>query len=264
MRLRNARGIYPSKEGVKSSVEIGLLSASAITAPTATASHTLSHVRPEAVHSPAVSAKQRTGQSSERPRQMMAVTRDMLVSYPPWAFVSGAKSQDYLGMSASKRSSRLQITDAQMRQRFKRLAARPYAFAILITMVFPLLKANAGDTAGKVRTLPVPALGHPIVAKTDAKGTIHLLCDSLGGQKYAKSTDGDMTFSSPVPAVARGSQATGLEYSAWDMAVGKGGRVHVAMSTNAWKLKLPHTKSASDHFTHNMWADTKFFPAHVG
>ena len=31
----------------------------------------------------------------------------------------------------------------------------------------------------------------------------------------------------------------GLEYSAWDMAVGKGGRVHVAMGTNAWKLKLP-------------------------
>ena len=37
----------------------------------------------------------------------------------------------------------------------------------------------------------------------------------------------------------RGSQTAGLEYTAWDMAVGKGGRVHVAMGTNAWKLKLP-------------------------
>jgi hypothetical protein len=30
-----------------------------------------------------------------------------------------------------------------------------------------------------------------------------------------------------------------LEFSAWDLAVGQAGRVHVAMGTNAWKLKLP-------------------------
>jgi hypothetical protein len=48
-----------------------------------------------------------------------------------------------------------------------------------------------------------------------------------------------VTFSAAIPVVRGGSQAAGLEYSAWDMAIGKGGRVHVAMSTNAWKLKLP-------------------------
>ena len=48
-----------------------------------------------------------------------------------------------------------------------------------------------------------------------------------------------LTFGTAIPVVGGGSQTAGLEYSAWDMAVGKGGRVHVAMGTNAWKLKLP-------------------------
>jgi hypothetical protein len=77
------------------------------------------------------------------------------------------------------------------------------------------------------------------VAKTDAQGTIHLLYDSEDGPKYAKSTDGGMSFGSAIPVVGKGQQKPGLEYSAWDLAVGKGGRIHVAMSTNAWKLKLP-------------------------
>jgi hypothetical protein len=111
-----------------------------------------------------------------------------------------------------------------------------YALAVL-TMPFSL--PNATAAAGQITTVPVPALGHPIVAKTDAEGTIHLLCDSQDGPKYAKSTDGGVTFSSAIPVVSSGSQTAGLEYSAWDMAIGKGGRVHVAMSTNAWKLKLP-------------------------
>ena len=35
------------------------------------------------------------------------------------------------------------------------------------------------------------------------------------------------------------AQKPGLKFSGWDMAVGKDGRVHVAMGNNAWKLKLP-------------------------
>jgi hypothetical protein len=114
-----------------------------------------------------------------------------------------------------------------------------YVLAILSTMPFPLAKATDDDVAGKITTVAVPALGRPIVAKTDTGGTIHLLCDSQDGPKYAKSTDGGVTFSPAIPVVSGNWQTEGLEYSAWDMAVGKGGRVHVAMSTNAWKLKLP-------------------------
>jgi hypothetical protein len=77
------------------------------------------------------------------------------------------------------------------------------------------------------------------VAKTDSAGTIHLLCDSKDGPKYARSSDGGVTFSAATAVVSGEKQTKGLEYSAWDMAVGKRGRVHVAMGTNAWKLKLP-------------------------
>jgi hypothetical protein len=56
---------------------------------------------------------------------------------------------------------------------------------------------------------------------------------------YAKSTDNGITFGAAIPVVDRASRKTGLEYSGSDMALGKGGRIHVAMSTNAWKLKLP-------------------------
>jgi hypothetical protein len=99
--------------------------------------------------------------------------------------------------------------------------------------------ATADDVTDRVTTVPAPGGGKPVVARTDKEGAVHLLCDSEGGPRYAKSTDGGVTFSAVIPVVTGGSQPAGLEYSAWDMAVGQGGRVHVAMGTNAWKLKLP-------------------------
>jgi hypothetical protein len=113
------------------------------------------------------------------------------------------------------------------------------ALALMTSMFLQAPTANADDNVGRVRTIPVPGHGRPVVARTDGKGTIHLLFDSEGGPKYAKSADDGATFSPAIPVIAGGTQAEGLEYSAWDMAVGRGGRVHVAMGTNAWKLKLP-------------------------
>jgi hypothetical protein len=112
------------------------------------------------------------------------------------------------------------------------------ALVVLSTMFFCCsLSANADD--GNVTLVSVPGRGRPVVARTDTEGTIHVLFDSEDGPKYVRSTDGGMTLSSAIPVVGKGQQEPGLEYSAWDMAVGKGGRVHVAMGTNAWKLKLP-------------------------
>jgi hypothetical protein len=113
------------------------------------------------------------------------------------------------------------------------------ALALLSTIFFCTSAAMADDGTGKVTTVSVSAVGRPVVAKIDSAGTIHLLCDSEVGPKYANSIDGGATFSAGIPVVSGGLQTAGLEYSAWDMAVGKGGRVHVAMGTNAWKLKLP-------------------------
>jgi hypothetical protein len=111
------------------------------------------------------------------------------------------------------------------------------ALAVLSIWFFSAPPANAED--GDVTTVQVPGRGRPVVARADAQGTIHLLSDSEDGPKYVKSSDGGRTFDSAIPVVGQGQQKAGLEYSAWDMAIGKDGRVHVAMSTNAWKLKLP-------------------------
>jgi hypothetical protein len=111
--------------------------------------------------------------------------------------------------------------------------------AVLGQMFTCATVASAADRAGKVKTITVSTVGRPVMAKTDSQGTIHLLCDSQAGPMYARSTDEGATFTPAIAVVRGGSPAAGLEYNAWDMAVGKGGRVHVAMGTNAWKLKLP-------------------------
>jgi hypothetical protein len=85
------------------------------------------------------------------------------------------------------------------------------------------------------------------VAKADATGVIHIVCDSPDGPQYVRSADNGRTFSPPLAVVDRQSQMPGLEFSVWDMAVGQSGRVHVALGTNAWKLKLPQEEWALFH-----------------
>ena len=110
----------------------------------------------------------------------------------------------------------------------------------VITATFLLLPGvQAAETAANVTTVAAPGGGQPIVARCDAAGVIHVVCDSPKGPQYATSTDNGRTFSRPLAIVDRATQKPGLEFNAWDMVVGKGGRVHVVMGTNAWKLKLP-------------------------
>jgi hypothetical protein len=68
---------------------------------------------------------------------------------------------------------------------------------------------------------------------------VHLVFNGTDGPQYARSTDGGKTFAAAVSIVDQASRKPGLEFSVWDIAVGPDGRVHVAMGTNAWKLKLP-------------------------
>ena len=98
---------------------------------------------------------------------------------------------------------------------------------------------HAAEAAHPVTTVPVPDHGQPACAKMDRDGVIHLLYNTADGPRYVKSTDNGKTFSNPITVVDKASRKPQLEFLAWDMAIGKGGRVHVAMSTNAWKLKLP-------------------------
>jgi hypothetical protein len=118
---------------------------------------------------------------------------------------------------------------------------------------------NADDAVNSVRTVPVPEGGKPVAARADGDGNIHLLYDSAGGPKYVMSRDNGKTFGAPIPVVDEGSRKEGLVFDGWDMAVGKGNRVHVALNTNAWKLKLPQEEWGF-HYTSLEPGATAFAP----
>jgi hypothetical protein len=124
----------------------------------------------------------------------------------------------------------------------KRFIISASVLAIVTAFHFFLLPANAGDRDRNVMTIPAPNNGKPVVAKTDAQGTIHLLYDMADGPRYAKSTDNGKSFGAAISVVDRASRKPGLKFDGWDMVVDKGGRIHVAMATNAWKLKLPQNE----------------------
>jgi hypothetical protein len=93
-----------------------------------------------------------------------------------------------------------------------------------------------------VKTVPVPAGGQAMAAKTDAKGTIHLIFDSSDGPQYTASVDNGRIWTRPILLVDPASRKPGLEFHTWDMAVSPEGTVHVALGNNAWKLKLPQNE----------------------
>ncbi len=107
---------------------------------------------------------------------------------------------------------------------------------VLATYFIVSPSANAQE---KVTTVPCRERGQPAVARTDAHGTIHLVYRTGDSPRYARSTDNGKTFSAAIPIVDRKSRKPGLEFDVWDLAIGKAGKVHVALGTNAWKLKLP-------------------------
>lgn len=99
--------------------------------------------------------------------------------------------------------------------------------------------ATAADSTDRVTTV-APASGRlPVVARIDPTGTIHVLYDAPDGPWYQKMTSEGAPVGSAIAVVDPGSRQPGLEFTVFDVAVGRAGRVHVAMGTNAWKLKLP-------------------------
>jgi hypothetical protein len=62
--------------------------------------------------------------------------------------------------------------------------------ALLVAFLPGPLVTLADDVAGRVTTAAVPSVGRLVVARAETGGTIHLLCDSPDGPRYARSTDG--------------------------------------------------------------------------
>src|SRR5262249_44649321 len=106
---------------------------------------------------------------------------------------------------------------------------------------------------------PVPAGGKAMAAKTDARGTIHLVFENSDGPHYARSADNGKSLSNPIPLVDQASRKPGLEFGTWDMAVTPDGVVHVALGSNAWKLKLPEEEWGY-FYTRLVPGETAFLP----
>lgn len=101
------------------------------------------------------------------------------------------------------------------------------------------IAAHAEEAASRVTPIRVPGVTNAVKAQCGPDGTVHLLFDAEDGPQYASSRDGGITFSPPMTVVDAAARKPGLKFSSEDLAVDQDGRVHVAMSNNAWKLKLP-------------------------
>ena len=112
-------------------------------------------------------------------------------------------------------------------------------FALLTLSVMAVVADHASEHVNRVNVIRVPGNAKVVKAQLGAEGTLHLLLDAEDGPRYVKSTDGGVTFSTPMAIVDAASLKPGLKFQGEDLAVGKDGSVHVAMSNNAWKLKLP-------------------------
>src|SRR6266571_1589276 len=112
-------------------------------------------------------------------------------------------------------------------------------FALLGLSFIAVVAGHAIERVNRVNVIRVPGDANVVKAQLGADGTLHLLLDAEDGPQYVKSTDAGVTFSGPKTIVDAASQKPGLKFQGEDLAVGKDGRVHVAMSNNAWKLKLP-------------------------
>lgn len=119
-------------------------------------------------------------------------------------------------------------------------------FPLLLAMIVGIsaftTAAESSPTVTMVTCPTIDSSGEAVLARSGEDGTIHVVFSSRKRPYYARSSDGGKTWSLAVAIVDRESQRPGLEFDVWDMAVGKGGRVHVALGTNAWKLKLPQNE----------------------
>jgi hypothetical protein len=114
------------------------------------------------------------------------------------------------------------------------------AFEILAFLLAGSLAGSEIGTPARVSVIQTPNGGSPEEAAISPDGIFHLIyhSDSDGIPYYVKSADHGATFSSRVPMVEQTSRQPGLVFYSEAMAVGKGGAIYVAMSTNNWKMKL--------------------------
>lgn len=130
---------------------------------------------------------------------------------------------------------------------------------ILALLLAGTMAAHAAQAAPRVSVHRVAGLTNAVKAQCGPDGTIHLLYDAEHSPLYAHSQDGGVTFNPPVAVVDAAARRPGLKFSGEDLAVDPDGRVHVALSNNAWKLKLPQEEWGF-HYAYLARGATAFTP----
>ena len=110
---------------------------------------------------------------------------------------------------------------------------------IALGMIFTAAIAVHAADADRVSTVRVPGAMKVFKAQLGPGGAIHIAGDTERGTQHVMSCDGGRTFSAPLTIAGAPANRPDLKFSVWDLAVGKDARVHVALGTNAWQLKLP-------------------------
>jgi hypothetical protein len=133
------------------------------------------------------------------------------------------------------------ITALDLKDLYRCLTRSAACCIAALVILTSSLAANEIAGSGRVAIIQTPNGGQPVEANLGSDGMIRLLYDSRGEgiPYYVRSSDGGLTFSRPVPIVDKTSRKPGLIFSGDAMAVGRGGAIYVATSTNNWKLKLP-------------------------
>jgi hypothetical protein len=116
---------------------------------------------------------------------------------------------------------------------------------VALTLSMASTPAPPTVTSGdRVSVIRIPGADQIVKALVGADRAIHLLLSTSDGPQYTKSQDHGVTFSARVPVVEASSRKPGLEFNGEDLALSNDGRVHVILSSNAWKLKLPQEEWA--------------------
>ena len=133
------------------------------------------------------------------------------------------------------------MRSSQTASALRRIAPKCGLLAAILCVIFAssILPVHSADDAVRVSTARIPSGLKAGKAQAGPDGAIHVVADSDAGPQYVVSRDGGKTFSTPIPIVDPAARKPGLKFIAWDLAVGKESRVHVALGTNAWQLKLP-------------------------
>ena len=123
---------------------------------------------------------------------------------------------------------------------FLRRAPRGLLFLCIALHIPQELAVQAADAAERVRVMQTPGNGQVPDAEVDGKGTVHVAYVAGQDAYYVKSADKGKTFSEPLRINSEpGTVHPPNMFRGPDIALGKGGRVHVVWYVNAYQRKLP-------------------------